>query len=186
MGAATVKLLAERGAAAVAIGDFNDSNFPTITAELSKLYTKTEFLTTKLDVSSSASVKVWIDSVVEKFKRLDGCANVAGVPQIVNARSKPAILEETDETWKRTMSVNIDGIMFSTREQVRAMVALPLAPRSIVNVASLASVLHTPDAYAYGASKRACASFSSSVAKDVLEFGIRVNTVSPGMYIGRV
>jgi chanoclavine-I dehydrogenase len=83
------------------------------------------------------------------------------------------------------MSVNIDGIMFSTREQVRAMVALPLAPRSIVNVASLASVLHTPDAYAYGASKRACASFSSSVAKDVLDFGIRVNTVSPGMYSGR-
>jgi chanoclavine-I dehydrogenase len=186
MGAATVKLLAERGAAAVAIGDFNDSNFPTITAELSKLYPKTEFLTTKLDVSSSASVKAWIESVVAKFKRLDGCANVAGVPQIVNARSKPAILEETDETWKRSMSVNIDGIMFSTREQVRAMVALPLAPRSIVNVASLASVLHTPDAYAYGASKRACASFSSSVAKDVLEFGIRVNTVSPGMYSGRV
>jgi chanoclavine-I dehydrogenase len=69
---------------------------------------------------------------------------------------------------------------------VRAMVALPLAPRSIVNVASLASVLHTPDAYAYGASKRACASFSSSVAKDVLDFGIRVNTVSPGMSSARV
>jgi len=78
------------------------------------------------------------------------------------------------------MGVNLDVIMFCTREEVKAMVALEKQPRSIVNVASLASVLHTPDAYAYGASKRACASLSSSVAKDVLPFGIRVNTVSPG------
>lgn len=95
-------------------------------------------------------------------------------------RSKPAILEETDEVWKGTMSVNIDGVMFCTREEVRAMVALPKVPRTIMNVASLASLLHTADAYVYGASKHACASFSSGVAKDVIGFGIRVNTVSPG------
>jgi chanoclavine-I dehydrogenase len=180
MGAATVRLLAERGAAAVCIGDFNDSNFDAFVKELGRESPLTKILATKLDVSSSAQVKTWNETIVSKFGRLDGCANIAGVPQVVGARKKPTILEETDETWKRTMSVNIDGIMYCTREQVRAMVSLPREPRAIVNEASLASFLHTPDAYAYGASKRACASFSSSVAKDVLEFGIRVNTVSPG------
>ncbi|KAF2500017.1 NAD(P)-binding protein [Lophium mytilinum] len=180
MGAATAKLLAERGAAAVCIGDFNTANFETITKEIKELAPKCEVLTTQVDVSSSASVASWISAVIAKFNRLDGSANVAGVPQIVGERPAPTILLETDETWKRTMSVNIDGVMFSTREEVRAMVALPKAPRTIVNVASLASVLHTPDCFAYGASKRACASFSSSVAKDVFPFGIRVNTVSPG------
>jgi chanoclavine-I dehydrogenase len=182
MGAATARLLCQRGAAAVCIGDYNDQNFSTLDKELSAISPSTKIMTTKLDVSSSSQVKAWIESVVSAFGRLDGCANVAGVPQVVGARKKPTILEETDETWRRTMSVNLDGVMYCTREEVRAMVGLPKEPRSIVNVASLASVLHTPDAYAYGASKRACASLSSSVAKDVLDFGIRVNTVSPGTY----
>lgn len=182
MGAATARLLAKRGAAAVCIGDYNDKGFATIKKEIAEASPSTEIMTTKIDVSSSSEVRAWIDSVVAKFGRLDGSANVAGVPQAVGSRSKPTILEETDESWKRTMAVNIDGIMYCVREQVRAMVNLPRAEasRTIVNVASLASVLHTPDTYAYGASKRACASFSSSVAKDVFEFGIRVNTVSPG------
>ncbi|OCK79296.1 NAD(P)-binding protein [Lepidopterella palustris CBS 459.81] len=182
MGKATAKLLAQRGAAAVCIGDFNDKNFDTVKEEIAAVAPKTEIVTTKLDVSNSGDVKSWIQSVIEKFGRLDGSANVAGVPQASNARQRPTILEENDEGWKRTMSVNIDGVMYCTREEVRAMVSLPKEPtgRAIVNVASLASMMHTPDTYAYGASKRACASFSSSVAKDVLGFGIRVNTVSPG------
>jgi len=180
MGFAIAKLLAQRSAAAVCIGDFNDRDFATVTKEISDCNPKTQVMTTKIDVSSSESVRSWIESVITKFGRLDGSANVAGVPQVVGARQMPTILEETDETWKRTMSVNIDGVMYCTREEVRAMVALPLEKRCIVNVASLASLLHSPDAYAYGASKRACASFSSSVAKDVFQFGIRVNTVSPG------
>ena len=182
MGAATARLLCQRGAAAVCIGDYNDQNFSALEKELSGISSSTKVKTTKLDVSSSSQVKSWIESVVSAFGRLDGCANVAGVPQVVGGRKKPTILEETDETWRRTMSVNLDGIMYCTREEVRAMVGLPKKPRSIVNVASLASVLHTPDAYAYGASKRACASLSSSITKDVLEFGIRVNTVSPSEY----
>ncbi|KAF2803088.1 NAD(P)-binding protein [Mytilinidion resinicola] len=182
MGKATSRLLAQRGAAVVCIGDFNDKNFVSVKKEIAESNPNTEVVTTKLDVSEPSQVKSWIDSVLAMFGRLDGSANIAGVPQASNARQKPTILEETDEAWRRTMAVNIDGIMYCTREQVRGMVSLPVEPsgRAIVNVASLASMMHTPDTYAYGASKRACASFSSSVAKDVLGFGIRVNTVSPG------
>lgn len=180
MGAATVKLLARRGAAAVAVGDYNEQNFEAIKEEVKQINGTTEVTTTKIDVAESASVKAWIEETVKAFGRLDGCANVAGVPQKVGVRKSPTILEETDETWRRTMAVNIDGIMYSTREEVRAMVALPKEKRCIVNVSSMASVMHGPDTYAYTASKTACVSFSSSVAKDVMPFGIRVNTVSPG------
>jgi chanoclavine-I dehydrogenase len=150
--------------------------------EIKTINASTEVLTSKLDVSQSASANQWISEIISRFGRLDGAANIAGVPQVAGARKSPTILEETDETWRRTMSVNLDGIFYCTRAEVEAMVALPKGRRTIVNVASLASVLHTPDAYAYGASKRACASFSSSVAKDVFPFGIRVNTVSPGIF----
>jgi len=184
MGAATCKLLAQRGAAGICIGDWNTKNFTTVEKEIKAINPSTKVLLTKLDVSSSSEVDAWIGEIISKFGRLDGAANVAGVPQVSGGRdpNKPAVLGETNEMWKRIMGVNIDGIFFCTRAEVKAMIELPKTelPRSIVNVASLASLLHTPDAYAYGTSKAANAHFSSSVARDVLPYGIRVNTVSPG------
>ncbi|KAL4937801.1 hypothetical protein BDV06DRAFT_215627 [Aspergillus oleicola] len=180
MGAATAKLLAQRSAGALCIADRQASRFCSLREELSKISPETKVMTTEVDVSSSYAVALWLNSVVASFGRLDGCANVAGVAQQVGIRQKPNILEETDETWKKTLSVNLDGVMYCTREQVRTMLQLPKAPRTIVNVASLASYRTTPDVFAYTASKKACAAFSTSVAKDVHDFDIRVNTVSPG------
>lgn len=181
MGAATCRLLAQRGAAAICIGDLNPTNFDSLRAELKEINPATRVLTTKIDVSKSEEVDAWIESIIEMFGGLDGSANVAGVPQPTGQRKAPTILEETDETWRRTMSVNIDGIFYCTRAQVRAMLKRPKGSNpSIVNVASLASTFHGPDCYAYGVSKRGVAHLTSSVAKDVYPFGIRANTVSPG------
>ena len=181
MGAATCRLLAKQGAAGICIGDWNETNFTSIKKELEGINSSTKVLTSKIDVSQAASVNSWIDEIISEFGRLDGAANVAGVAQAVGVRKQPAILEETDESWRRTMGINLDGIFYCTRAEVKAMVGLPKAPRAIVNVSSMVSMIHGPDVYAYGASKTACASFSSSVAKDVYPFGIRVNAVSPGI-----
>lgn len=179
MGAATCRLLARQGAAAICIADLNSQNFASLQAELKAINKNTAVHTTKVDVSSSSAVASWIKDIVGTFGNLHGAANVAGLPQPVGVRKAPAILEETDETWRRTMGVNLDGIFYCTREQIRAMVNLPPAARSIVNVSSVASLRHTPDCYGYGISKVACAHFSESVAQDAAPFGIRVNVVSP-------
>lgn len=54
--------------------------------------------------------------------------------------------------------------------------------RSIVNVASLASLMHGGDCFTYGVSKVGVAYLTASVAQDVLPQNIRVNAVSPGMF----
>jgi chanoclavine-I dehydrogenase len=95
------------------------------------------------------------------------------------AQKKPAILEETPKSWDRTMGVNLNGIFFPAKAQIQTMLKLPKSPRSIVNIASIASMTHGPDCYAYGASKRAVASLTTSISGDVASFGIRANTVSP-------
>jgi len=179
MGLATARRLAELKARAVCIGDFNTKNFDEVRKDLLKINPEVKVLTSKLDVSSSSSVNSWITEIIDTFGALDGAVNAAGLAQTVGARKAPTILEETDETWERTMGVNINGIFYSTRAEVKAMVSLPKAPRAIVNIASMASLVHGGDVYAYGVSKRAVASLSTSIAKDVLPFGIRVNAVSP-------
>jgi chanoclavine-I dehydrogenase len=184
MGAAIVRLLAQRGARVVAASDISAKGLELLKESVAQLRLETEIHTTVLDVTSSSAVEDWIQNIVKIFGDLHGAANSAGLPQTIGVRPSPAILEETDEAWKRVMGVNLDGVFYSTRAQIRAMKALenPKVDRGIVNIASMASLKHDPDIYAYRTSKAANAHFSQSVAKDVSNFGIRVNAVSPGMY----
>ncbi|KAI0203884.1 hypothetical protein F4808DRAFT_457589 [Astrocystis sublimbata] len=109
-----------------------------------------------------------------------GCANVAGITQAAFSKEQPAMPCETNDEWSRILGVNINGIMYCTRAQVRAMLKLPKGSNpAIVNVSSLASLIQGPTAFAYGASKAACAHFTACVAKDIHPFGIRANIVSP-------
>lgn len=180
MGAATARLLALRGAGAVCVGDVSSNRFSELKESIKKLNPSTEVHCTALDVTSSSAVDKWVDNVVTTFGDLHGAANIAGIPQAAGIRQAPTILGEEEEQWKRVFSVNLDGVFHSTKAEVRSMMKLKPADRAIVNVASVASMTHSPDVYAYGTSKGACAFFTTSVAKDTFPFGIRINTVSPG------
>jgi chanoclavine-I dehydrogenase len=183
MGAATARLLAERGARAICIADIVDKHFAEVTASIKALNPSTEVRCQTVDVSSSESVDSWINDIISTFGELHGVANVAGLPQPIGARGIPAILEESNSAWGRILGVNLNGVFYCTRAAVRAMKELPSgADRAIVNVASMASLQHNPDAYAYRTSKAGCAHFTQSVAKDSIGLGIRVNCVSPGMW----
>jgi chanoclavine-I dehydrogenase len=186
MGLATCRMLAQRKAKAICIADYNDSQFASVKTELKSINggaTVIDLL--KVDVSSSSEVAAWVEGVFGKYRTLDGCVNAAGVAQAVGARKEVAnILGESDQTWRRTMGANLDGVFYCNREQVRVMLKCPKArlPRSIVNIGSMTSKMHTPDAFAYGTSKAACAHLSTCIAKDVLQHGIRVNTILPGLF----
>ncbi|KAI8944211.1 hypothetical protein F4801DRAFT_600207 [Xylaria longipes] len=157
IGAAVVRLLAERGAAAIWVADWNTDNFSRIKDEVATVNPRTRLFTTKVDVSDATQVDTWIEKIVSESGALHGLDS-------------------------RVLGVNIDGIMYCTRAQVRAMLKLPVGSNpAIVNVSSLASLLRGPTAFAYGASKAACAHFTSCVAKDIYSFGIRANVVSPEM-----
>ncbi|KAJ0418878.1 short chain dehydrogenase/oxidoreductase CpoX2 [Aspergillus carlsbadensis] len=181
MGLATCRKLAEKGARAICIGDYNDTAFDAVHEDLNQINPRTEVTLTKLDVSSSTQVKAWIDGVVAKYQALDGALNAAGVAESLRAGKRLEILEESDEAWRRTIGVNLDGVFYCSREQVRAMVQLPPAPRSIVNIASMLPYLHTGNLYAYGASKAGVVHLSSNLAVDVAKYGIRVNSICPGL-----
>lgn len=183
MGAATCRLLAQRGASVLCIADVSSKGFQQLKDSIAKINPSTQVSCSEVDVTSSAAVNKWMNDVVTKFGGIDGSANIAGRPQAVGIRKAPTILEETDEEWSKIMDVNMNGVLYCTRAQVQVMKDLPPKDRAIVNVASIASMQHIPDIYAYNVSKVACSWFSSSVAKDVQSLGIRVNTVLPGMSV---
>ncbi|KAJ5374690.1 hypothetical protein N7517_006696 [Penicillium concentricum] len=181
IGAATCRLLAERGATVLAICDISSKRFDDVKLSIEKVNPSTEVHCTVVDVTSSAQVTQWIQSVVSQFGDLHGAANVAGIAQGAGLRSTPTITGETDDEWHKILDTNLNGVFYCTREQVRAMKSLPPGDRSIVNVGSIAGCSHMPDVYAYGTSKGACAYFTHCVAADAISVGIRVNNVSPGV-----
>ena len=180
MGAATVRLLAAQGASAIWIADLNVENMSKIKEEVAGINPHTRVYTAKVDVASSKEVDDWIAGIIAESGALHGAANIAGMPQSVFGTS-PHILSQTDEDWARILGVNLDGVMYCTRAQLRAMIKMPFGSNpAIVNLASMASLLPGPGALAYSVSKAANAHFTTRVAKDVSSLGIRVNTVSPG------
>lgn len=180
MGLATCQLLTRLKAKAVCIGDFNDKEFDSVRSQLNEINSGTTVHTTKLDVSSSTEVNSWIKDAIAKFGRLDGAVNAAGVAQAMGARKGSAIVGETDDMWTRTIGVNLNGVFHSCRAEIGAMLELPQSPRSIVNIASIAALMHAGDCYGYGTSKAAVIYLSQCLAKEVLPQGIRVNIISPG------
>ncbi|KAI1658825.1 short chain dehydrogenase/oxidoreductase CpoX2 [Daldinia decipiens] len=181
IGAATSRLLADRGAAFICVGDVSSKNLAQLKNEIKELNPATVVDFTVLDVTSSQQVEQWIQGIVTKYGDLNGAANVAGIGQGAGLRTTPTIIAETDAEWDQVMKVNLDGVFFCTRAEVRAMKDLPRRDRSIVNVSSIAAFLHLPDVYAYGTSKGATAYLTDCVAADAISLGIRVNGVSPGI-----
>lgn len=181
IGAATCILLAQRGAKAICIGDISHDNMMDLKTSIQAAYPQTDVHCSVVDVSSPSSLNEWIEGIMSQFGRLDGAANIAGIAQGSGTRESPTLLEEDEEQWKRIFQVNLDGVFFATKAEVKAMKS-GLGDRSIVNVSSIASMVHMPDFFAYGTSKGACAYFTTCVAVDVISSGIRVNAVSPGEF----
>ncbi|EXJ85894.1 hypothetical protein A1O1_06263 [Capronia coronata CBS 617.96] len=173
--------LARLKARAVSIGDVNPNLFEDAKKTLLDINPDLQVLTAKVDVSSSEEVNAWIQDTVNTFGALDGAVNCAGVINqgSTSEQTPPLFLNETDETWNRVVGINLNGVLYCMRAEVKAMMDLPKAPRSIVNVASAASLFHDPTILSYCVTKAAVVSLTTTVSKELESLGIRLNAVSP-------
>ncbi len=159
--------LAGRGYAVAA----NDLAAPEDTVEdLRRLGSKT--LALPGDVSDEASVREMVDSVMERFGRVDALVNNAGISLL-----RPAE-ETTAEDWRRVMEVNLTGPFLMCREFGRVM--LDQGEGSIVNVSSVAGLLGVADRSAYNASKHGLIGLTRTLAAEWGGRGVRSNAVCPG------
>ncbi|MFF3573594.1 SDR family NAD(P)-dependent oxidoreductase [Nocardia jiangxiensis] len=182
IGAATARLLAQRGAAAVYLCDINADAAARNAAGIGVGHP------VGLDVADSARVREMFDTAVAEQGRVDVVVHAAGVDDpkskqwIYEAaeRNEPVdVLTRLDDAdWRRVMTINLDGTFFLLREAVRVMRGT--GGGAIVTVGS-SSAFDTLTGYPhYSASKAGVHALSQAVAKEVAPLGIRVNTVAPG------
>ena len=126
------------------------------------------------DVTNEEAVTSNITKIGEKYGRIDVLVNNAGG---LGGRSR--FEEMTTEFYRFVMALNLDSTFFASRA------AIPFLKKgenpSIINYTSIAGWnAGGPGAGIYGTSKAAVHAITRALAKDLAEYGIRVNAVSPG------
>lgn len=126
------------------------------------------------DVTDEKAVLAAFEQIKAKFPRLDVLVNNAGG---LGGRSRFEDMET--EFYRKVMALNLDSVFFVTRSAIPLLRAAEGA--SIINFTSNAGWnAGGPGAGIYGTSKAAVTTLTRALAKDLAEYGIRVNAVSPG------
>jgi len=128
----------------------------------------------KLDVRNYDEVKEAIDSLDNKWKKIDILVNNAGL-----SRGLDKIYEGKKEDWDEMIDTNVKGLAYVTRNLLPLMVKRKKG--HIINIGSTAGHDVYPAGNVYAATKFAVKALSQSTRYDVLDKGIKVSSVDPGM-----
>ena len=172
IGAATVRLLAERDAGVVLAARREDA-MAALAEEIAIAGGKASFIRT--DVSNPGEVEAMVAHAVETHGRLDIAINNAGVGETV-----VPLVEMADADWDEVFDINVRGNFLCLKHEARAMLKAGNGG-AIVNVGSVNSFLGCPAFAHYCASKSAQIGLTSSASAELAPQGIRVNLVCPGI-----
>ncbi len=126
-----------------------------------------------LDVTDEEQVIATLNEIDEKFGRVDGLANCAGI----YASSKP--FYELDITeWNKVIATNLTGVFILSKYTAQKMMKYKRG--KIVNISCIRSKIFRSNMADYAASKGGVVALTSAMALDLAYHNIQVNSVAPG------
>lgn len=128
-----------------------------------------------LDVTDEAGWDAAVAASVDAFGSLDVLVNNAGI-----ANSAP-IEHFTTAKWEAVIAVNLTGTFFGCRAVTPLMKAA--GGGSIINISSVEGMRGSPGLHGYTAAKFGVRGLTKSLAVELGPFGIRVNSVHPGLIL---
>lgn len=129
-----------------------------------------------IDVTDEDSVRDAVAAAAAHTGRVDVMANLAGI-----FRPPTSIVDTSLDDWNQTIAVNLTATLLCMKHTLAQMIAQE-GPGAIVNTASSLGVAsNRANLGAYVASKAGVHTLTQTAAIEVARYGIRVNTVSPGV-----
>ncbi|MEZ5074011.1 MAG: SDR family oxidoreductase [Solirubrobacterales bacterium] len=167
IGRCTAQALIRRGAR-VSIGDLHADLAEKTAAELGG-----NCVAFELDVTDRESFSRFLDQTEQELGPVDVVINNAGIMPI------GPFVEETDETAKTMIDINLHGVIFGTKLALERM--LPRGSGHIVNIASQAGKAGLPGGATYCATKHAVVGLSEAVRLENIDKGVEVSCVMPAV-----
>ena len=175
IGAATMRLLAERGARIVAV----DRKQQELQPAIGDLPASAQALGLTADVTDADEVAEYVRATIDTFGTIDVFYNNAGIEGDIAPITKYSL-----ETFRRVLDVNVVGVFLGMKHVLPVM--LKQNKGSIINTASIAGLIGSPDIAVYSASKHAVIGRTKSAALECAATGVRVNCVCPGLIDSRM
>lgn len=167
-----ISLRLANAGADVAILDLNLQSAETVAKEIETI--GRQAIPIQVDVSKFENVNAAVRRTLTEFGRIDILVNNAGIA----GRTVPLIdLEESD--WDEVIGVNLSGVFLCCKAVIGTMIAQNYG--RIVNIASIAGKEGNPTLIPYSVSKAGVICLTKALAKEVTDYNIRVNAVSPAV-----
>jgi 3-oxoacyl-[acyl-carrier protein] reductase len=129
------------------------------------------------DVASPEGVEELLAATLAEFGRVDVVVNNAAASR---GADRVPVTELDVEVWDQVIAVNLRGTFLMSRAFGRRLVEQGEGG-SIINISSIGGKLSGPRTAAYSASKAGVQSLTSSMAKELGPFRVRVNAICPGV-----
>lgn len=164
-GAAEAKLFAAEGATVV-VTDVLSTEGEATAAECGATFMHH-------DVSSEEAWDRVVSETLAAHDRIDVLVNNAGIFH----RAK--MIDHSLDDFRRLIDINTIGVFLGMRSVAPSMIENESG--SIVNISSIAGIVGAPGSIGYGASKFAVTGMTKTAASELARYGIRVNSIHPGM-----
>ena len=125
------------------------------------------------DVTSESEWTGVVDAVLAEHGQIDVLVNNAGIFQIL------PLLMTSEADYRKVIDINQVGVFLGMKAVLPHMIER--ARGSVINISSVAGLIGSPGTFAYSASKWAVRGMTRSAAKEVAPFGVRVNSIHPGI-----
>ncbi|WP_300382079.1 SDR family NAD(P)-dependent oxidoreductase [Clostridium sp.] len=137
-----------------------------------------EAIAVRCDVTNEEEVKAAIETVVNKFGRIDILLNNAGIA----VHGGVDTLSEKD--WNKSMDTNVKGIYLACKYVIPVMKKQSYG--KVINISSINAILADKNdifiRHSYNASKAAVLGLSKGMAASYAKYGITVNSICPGLF----
>lgn len=173
IGSATALALAECGAAVTINYRRNESGAELLRKQI--VFSGGRAIAVQADVTRAADVEALVKRTTEEFGPVDILVNNAG-----SLIERLRILDLTEQRWDEVMDLNLKSAFLCTKAVVASMMERKTG--AIINLSSIAGrnggalgSIH------YSTAKGGLITFTKGLAKELAQYGVRVNAVSPGV-----
>lgn len=175
LGVQMAKALANQGAKIVAIARRKEK-IDAVAKEIAETY-KVETLAIQCDITDTEKVNAAVDSIMEKFGRIDIVINNAGTGAVAPAE------DITDDQFNGELNVDLGGT-FKVSRAVAKKAMIPAKYGRIINIASMYGLVGNKVAPCspYHAAKGGVVNLTRGLAAEWGKYGINVNAICPGYF----